>query len=150
MLRAQADKGVVMNARRAVAIAAAVTLAGFAGRAVACGGDPTPVNLVATPAVKAALRTAYLEGHRQIDPAQVSGPLPGRTYYGSFGGDGYAVATFAVRGQAQYPTILMHHPKWKWHVVRDTHGGVCARFVPPPLIGIWYLEQWRKTDCFLE
>jgi hypothetical protein len=139
-----------MNVRRAVAIAVAVGLAGFAGRAVACGDGPAAENLVATPSVKAALRNAYLEAHRQVDPAQVSGPLPGRTYYGSFGGDWYAVATFAVAGRAPQPAILMHHPRWKWHVVRETHGGVCARFVPEPLIAIWYLERWRGTSCFVE
>jgi len=68
-------------------------LAGAAAAPVfACGDGPwMGENLVATPGVKAALRSAYVRAH---PGAAVAGPIPGRTYYGSYSGTRYAVATF--------------------------------------------------------
>jgi hypothetical protein len=133
----------------ALAAVAAVVLAVLAGRAAACGGEPVAQNLLAPPAVKSALRGAFLAAHPKLDAARVEGPLAGRTYYGSFGGDLYAVATFSVGGRFRGPTILERRMGGPWKAVRDTHGGVCERFVPQPLIATWYLERWRDTDCYV-
>ena len=141
-----------MNAPKAAGLTAALALASVAGTALACGGDPMAKNLVAKPPVKSALRSAYLAAHPGVAPAAVSGPVAGRTYYGTVMGDWYAVATFSVAGRASHPTILVRHGNRRdsWHVVRETHGGICGRFVPLPLIDKWYLEQWRNTDCYVE
>jgi hypothetical protein len=98
------------------------------------------------------LRDAYLRAHPGISPDRVAGPVAGRTYYGAIDRDRYAVATFTVDTHLQYPTILERHFNRPdhWHVVRDTRGGICGRYIPENLIFAWSLTQWRQTDCYLE
>jgi hypothetical protein len=142
-------EGDAMNIRAAAGTAVAIVLLGITGGALACGGDPTPENLVATPKVKAALDAAYARAHSN---ARVSGPVPGRTYFGMVGGDWYAVATFRVSGRTTKPIILVRHGNRpdRWHVTRETRGGICGRFVPVSLIGVWHLEHVGRSDCFVE
>jgi hypothetical protein len=113
----------------------------LAGSALACGGGWMGVNLVATPKVKAALRAAYLEAHPR---ARVGGPVPGHTYIGDYSGTRYAVATFGA-----YPTIFRTDARGRWHVRRETHGGICTDVVPVELIGVWWLERWSDR-CYVE
>src|SRR5215510_13091791 len=84
-----------------------------------CGdGHWMGVNLFAAPKVKAALRSAYVRAHRGVAVGQ---PVPGRTYYGSYSGTRYAVATFGA-----YPTIFQTDGRNRWRVIRETHGGICT------------------------
>jgi hypothetical protein len=122
----------------ALLVAAAVAAPVSAG----CGdGHWMGVNLVATPRVKAALRAAYLRAH---PGAAVAGPVPGRTYYGSYSGTRYAVATFG-----SYPTIFQTDGRNRWRLIRETHGGICTDVVPSELISVWWLERWDGR-CFVE
>ena len=127
-----------------------VILAGLlAGPVLACGDGWMGVNLVATPDVKNALRSAYLTAHPGLDPQQLAAPAAGRTYYGSYSGTSYAVATFAVGSAPAYPTIFRTDRHGRWHVRRQTHGAVCTDVVPAALIKTWWLEHWRGK-CFVE
>ena len=121
----------------------AVVVAGaLAGPVLACGDGWMAVNLVATPRVKAQLRSAYLAAHPELAPAQVGSPVPGRTYYGSYSDIPYAVAAFSVGGAPAYPTVFSIDWRGRWHVRRQTHGGVCTNVVPVELIKVWWLEHW--------
>jgi hypothetical protein len=128
-----------------VAVAAGV----LAGPVLACGDGWMGVNLVATPSVKAALRSAYIAGHPGLASQQVGMPLSGHTYYGSYSDTRYAVATFAVGSAPAYPTIFRTDFHGRWRVVRQTHGGVCADVVPVELIKVWWLDHWRG-GCYVE
>jgi hypothetical protein len=122
--------------------AVTIVLAGaLSGSALACGDGWMGVNLVATPKVKAALRAAYVEAHPRT---RVSGPAPGQTYYGDYSGTRYAVATFG-----RYPTIFRTDARGRWHVRRETHGGICTNVVPIDLIMVWSLEH-QGGRCFVE
>ena len=122
--------------------AAAVAAGALAGTVRAgCGDGWMGTNLVATPAVKAALRSAYLAAHPRT---QVGAPAAGRTYYGSYSGTRYAVATFGA-----HPTIFRTDFRGRWHVRRETHGGVCTNVVPIDLIRVWSLEHWGG-NCYVE
>ena len=122
--------------------AAAVAAAALAGTVRAgCGDGWMGVNLVATPGVKAALRSAYLAAH---PGSQVGAPAAGRTYYGSYSGTRYAVATFGA-----YPTIFRTDVHGRWRVRRETHGGICTNVVPIDLIRVWSLEHWGG-NCYVE
>jgi hypothetical protein len=126
-------------------LASAVLATGvLAGPVLACGDGWMGVNLVAKPAVKDALRSAYLAAHPRLSPSRVGGPAPGRTYYGSYSGTRYAVATFGA-----YPTIFRADQHGRWHVRRETHGGICTNVVPLDLIMVWSLEH-RGGRCFVE
>jgi hypothetical protein len=117
----------------------------LASPVLACGDGPwMGVNLVATPKVKNALRSAYLSAHHELSPQQVGMPASGRTYYGSYSGTRYAVATFGA-----YPTIFQTDARGRWHVVRQTHGGVCTSVVPVELIKVWWLQP-RSEGCYVE
>jgi hypothetical protein len=137
-----------VSARTAAALAAALAGLVLAGGALACGGDPTPENLVAGPEVKSSLLQAYATTHPRRG---VSGPVPGRTYYGMVGGDWYAVATFSAQGRTTKPVVFERHGNRpdRWHVTRETRGAVCGRFVPVSLIGVWRLRH-VGGDCFAE
>jgi hypothetical protein len=124
--------------------AAAVASGLLAGPVLACGDEWMGVNLVATPGVKAALRSAYLAAHPGLSSSRVGGPAPGRTYYGSYSGTRYAVATFGA-----YPTIFRTDQHGRWRVRRETHGGICTNVVPLDLIVVWSLEHWGGR-CFVE
>lgn len=122
-------------------VAAAVASGVLAGPVLACGGGWMGVNLVVKPGTKAALRSAYLAAH---PAAAVGDPVPGRTYYGSYSGTRYAVATFGG-----YPTIFRTDQHGRWHVRRETHGGICTNVVPIDLIMVWSLEHWGGR-CYVE
>jgi hypothetical protein len=132
---------------RVFSLALFAGLALAASSAFACGDEP-PLNLVASPATKTALRTAYLLAHRAVDPKTVSGPVRGATYYGSYAGTEFAVATFVTPGSA-YPTIFERSGGQSWHAVHDTHGGVCTNQVPLELIHVWSLRHWGGR-CYVE
>ena len=129
-----------MRALRTFA-AAAVATGVLAGPVLACGGGWMGENLVVNPGTKAALRQAYLTAH---PGAAVGEPMPGRTYYGSYSGTRYAVATFGA-----YPTIFRTDQHGRWQVRRETHGGICANVVPIDLIAAWSLEHWSGR-CYVE
>jgi hypothetical protein len=130
--------------------AAAVAAGTLASPVLAqCGDGWMGENLVATSGVKTALRSAYLAAHPEYSPAQVGAPVSGRTYYGSYSGTRYAVATFAVAGAPAYPTVFKTDRHGRWHVRRQTHGGICTNFVPLDLIQVWWLEHWGGR-CFVE
>jgi hypothetical protein len=123
--------------------ASVVAAAGLAAQpSFACGDDWMATNLVASPAVKSALRSAYVAAHPNLSPSQVGAPVSGRTYYGTYSGTSYAVATFAVGGAAAYPTVFRTDGRGRWRVRRQTHGGVCSDVVPMDLIKVWWLEHW--------
>jgi hypothetical protein len=127
---------------------AAVVAGVLAGPVLACGDGWPAFNLVAKPGVKAALRSAYLAAHPRLAAARVGFPVPGRTYYGSYSATRYAVATFAVGSAPAYPTIFQRDAKGRWHVRRQTHGGVCSDVVPIELIKVWWLEHW-SARCYV-
>jgi hypothetical protein len=129
-----------VKALRTIA-ASTITSGVLAGPVLACGGGWMGVNLVVKPGTKAALRAAYLAAH---PGAEVGGPVPGRTYYGSYSGTRYAVATFG-----RYPTIFRTDGHGRWRVRRETHGGVCTNVVPIDLITVWSLEHWGSR-CYVE
>jgi hypothetical protein len=133
-----------LRALPATMVAAAV----LAGPVLACGGDPMAMNLVATPSVKTALRSAYLRAHPGLPAARIGAPVAGRTYYGDRMGTRYAVATFVVGPGPAHPTIFRTDVRGRWHVLRERHGGVCADVVPIELIAIWWLERWDDR-CFV-
>ena len=126
-----------MRALAAAAVASGV----LAGPVLACGGGWMGVNLVVKPGTKAALRSAYLAAHPGV---AVGDPVPGRTYYGSYSGTRYAVATFGA-----YPTIFRTDQHGRWRVRRETHGGICTNVVPIDLIMVWSLEHWGGR-CYVE
>ena len=126
-----------MRALAAAAIASGV----LAGPVLACGDGWMGVNLVVKPGTKAALQRAYLAAH---PGAVVGDPVPGRTSYGSYSGTRYAVATFG-----RYPTIFRTDQHGRWHVRRETHGGICTNVVPIDLIVVWSLEHWGGR-CYVE
>ena len=129
-----------MRVLRTLAVAA-VAAGVLAGPVLACGDGWMGVNLVLKPGTKSALRRAYLAAH---PGAAVGDPVPGRTYYGSYSGTRYAVATFG-----RYPTIFRADRHGRWHVRRETHGGICTNVVPIDLIMVWSLEHWGGR-CFVE
>jgi len=128
-----------------VAVAAGIV----AGPVFACGDGWMGVNLVATPGVKAALRSAYIAAHSGVSTSEVSGPVTGRTYYGSYSGTRYAVATFTVGSAATYPTVFRTDGHGRWQVRRETHGGICTDVVPIDLIRTWWLDHYQGR-CFVE
>ena len=128
---------------------AAVAAGILAGPVLACGDGWMGVNLLATPRVKADLRSAYLAANSGLAPAKVGSPVPGRTYYGSYSGTRYAVATFAVGAASAYPTIFRTDGRGRWHLRRQTHGGVCTDVVPIDLIRVWSLAPWGGR-CYVE
>ena len=129
-----------MKALRTIT-AAAIGTGVLAGPVLACGGGWMGVNLVVRPGTKAGLRKAYIAAH---PGAAVGDPVPGRTYYGSYSGTRYAVATFGA-----YPTIFRTDQHGRWHVRRETHGGICTNVVSIDLIIAWSLEHWGGR-CYVE
>jgi hypothetical protein len=116
-----------------------------------CGdGSNAPLSyLVATPSVKSQLLAAYLRHHPRLARAAVTGPLPGRTYYGSDGMD-FAVAQFSVSGHTTQPVIFTGDMGSEWNVYQETHGGICTPGVPKALVaGIWHMRYWGGS-CYVE
>lgn len=124
----------------AAGIVAAVA---FASPVLACGDEWMGENLVVTPKVKASLRAAYLAAHPTLRRSQVRA-ISGRTYYGSYSGTRYALATFGT-----YPTIFRTDSRGRWHVRQQTHGEICTNVVPTDLVMVWWLEE-TKRGCFVE
>jgi hypothetical protein len=84
-----------------------LALLALSGAVATAGVDaPGPVNLIATPAVKAQLHAAFMRLHSTIAPRRIRGPLEGRTYYGRYGSTKYAVATFSIDGAARGATSV--------------------------------------------
>jgi hypothetical protein len=140
----------LIGSRRMRGLLLAIVLAGvLAGpvRAGGCGDGWMGENLVAMPGVKEALRSAYVAAHPALGD-QVGDPVSGRTYYGSYSGTRYAVATFAVGSAPAYPTVFRTDNHGRWHVRRETHGGVCTDVVPIELIKAWWLAPWGGR-CFV-
>lgn len=127
----------------------AVAAGALATPVLACGDGWMGENLVATADVKAALRSAYVAAHPRLAPGRVSWPVSGRTYYGSYSGTRYAVATFAVGSAPAYPTIFRTDQRGRWHVRRQTHGAICTDVVPTDLLRVWWLEH-SQGRCFVE
>ena len=119
---------------RALVVVAVLTIG--VTPALASGG---PVNLVATPAVKAALRAAFLKTHSTLALTRVKGPLKGRTYYGRYHAVLYAVATFSIArlGTTDQPELFRRVPPRAWKDLGDTGGEVCPPVIPLPLIKLW-------------
>lgn len=129
----------------------ALGVAAAAAAAGGCGdGSHAPLSyLVATPKVKSQLLDAYLKQHPKLSPAEVSGPLPGRTYYGSDGVD-FAVAQFSVSGHVTQPVVFTGNMGIEWFDYQETHGGICAPGVPQALIvQIWHMRHWGGS-CYVE
>ena len=129
-------------------VPAAVAAGVLAAPVLACGDGWMGVNLRATPGVKSALRSAYLGAHPGVSRAAVGSPVSGRTYYGSYSGTRYALATFQVGGAAAYPTIFRTDAGGHWHVRLQTRGEVCSDVVPIDLIRVWWLDH-RAGRCFV-
>jgi hypothetical protein len=122
---------------RAVTVCVAL-LAVSSAVAIAGTDAPQPVNLVATPAIKTQLHSAFLRLHSTIAPARIRGPLKGRTYYGRYGATKYAVATFSIDGGTDDQPELFRRPASRgWKDLGDTGGEICPGRVPLPLIKLW-------------
>jgi hypothetical protein len=135
-------KGEAMKRYLKALCASCIVAGAVAAPVFACGDGPwMGENLVATPGVKAALRSAYVRAHPRVS---VAGPVPGRTYYGSYSGTRYAVATFGA-----YPAIFQTDARNRWRVIRETHGGICTDVVPSELIQVWSLQRWNAR-CYVE
>jgi hypothetical protein len=109
--------------------------------AASTAGAATPVarNLVATPSVKSALRATLLARLPVAERAKVRGPLPGRTYYGSYGATRYALAVFSFprTGTTDQPEVFVKRPGTQWVDRGDTGG--CLAKIPAPLLRVWRL-----------
>ena len=124
-----------------ILLATALAALAAAPLAPACGDGETAANLLATPSVKAGLAAAYAAAHPAARGAR---PLPGHTWYGSFEGYEYAVATFG-----DHPSVFSRAPGGRWRLDRDTHGAVCTNVVPLDLLaGTWWYEHWGR-NCYL-
>jgi hypothetical protein len=119
-----------------------VALACSGGLAVArattsVGGNA--VNLVATPAVKAALRRAFCR-HVTSGPCP-RGPLKTaklRTYYGRVGVNEYAVAYFDV--MADQPEWFSRRVRGTWRDRGDTGGDLCGQIPRSLVVGVWHFR----------
>jgi hypothetical protein len=119
-------------------MALGLTLVTAAAAAPTHKAAPRPVNLVATSALKAQLRTTFLRLHNTLAPARVRGPLKGRTYYGRYGSTKYAVTTFSVDGGTDdQPELFRRRSGGNWRDLGDTGGEVCPGRIPLPLIKLW-------------
>lgn len=101
----------------------------------------TARNLTATSDMKGAIRAAFITSHNMAD-GEVTGPLAGKTYYGSFRGKEWAVATFSTAGTGttDQPEVFNRRPGGTWVDRGDTGGAVCDK-VPRPMLHVWRLES---------
>ena len=97
-----------MKALLFTAVAAAV----LATPVLACGDGWMGENLVVTPTVKTGLRSAYLAAHPSLRPSRVNGPISGQTYYGSYSGTRYALATFTTGLRPRVSHDLPYRLAW--------------------------------------
>jgi hypothetical protein len=126
-----------------------IAAAAFAAPVLACGDEWMGENLVVTPRVKDGLRSAYLAANPALRLDRVRGPMPGRTYFGSYSGTRYALATFKTSSRPAYPTIFRTDARGRWHVRQQTRGEICTNVVPTDLVMVWWLEP-AKGRCFVE
>jgi hypothetical protein len=98
-------------------------------------------NLVATPQIKTALRAAFLASHPQLVPTSVTGPILGKTYYGSSGSTLYALAVFSLpkTGETDQPEAFMR-PSGKAWIDKGETGG-CLNAMPATLLHVWRLSS---------
>jgi opacity protein-like surface antigen len=123
----------------AIVVAAAAVAA---APALACDDQPPAVNLVATPSVKTGLAAAYAGAHPDRRSAR---PVPGRTWYGRFGGYEFAVATFGA-----HPSVFSRQPRGRWRLDRDTRGAVCGGLVPVQLLAVTWSFAYSQRNCWVE
>jgi hypothetical protein len=135
-----------MNARRIAVAAAALTLSVGAGSALACGGPPMPMTMPWTASLTSTLKSTYAAAHHGVRTLRLT-----RTHSGTIMGDRYAVATVTVNGRRTEPTIFVrHNGRGSWRITRVTHGAVCGRYVPVPLLELWHMHRLPDTDCYVE
>ena len=108
--------------------------------ALGCGDDWMGENMVATPKVKAALRSAYVAAHPGV---HVGAPQRRQTYYGMYSGTSYAIATFSAA-----PTVFRTDVRGRWRVRADTDGRICSNVVPVELLKVWSLQHDRGS-CYV-
>jgi hypothetical protein len=108
------------------------------------GTTPIAKNLVATAKVKAALRAAHLRTVPLSSRAATRGPLPRSTYYGSYGGRLYALATFSHPrvGTTDQPELFSKLPGHVWRDHGDTGGCLTQGVIPPALLRLWHLRSY--------
>jgi hypothetical protein len=100
---------------------------------LACGDGWMAENLRVTQSVKEALRRAAGAAHP---------PLSGHTYYGSYSGTRYAIASFGTA-----PTVFRTDARNRWHVRTETRGAVCTTVVPVELLKAWSLRPVSRK-CY--
>jgi len=114
-------------------------------------GSGTPANELATPAVKARLRTAYLSTMPSVQPADVTGPILGKTYFGSLGECRYAVAMFSSTqtGTTDQPEMFDQSANdGPWIDRGDTAGGcIKTSVIRAPLLRLWRFTP-SSSSCF--
>src|SRR5207245_5804744 len=98
---------------RALAVLVVLGLSSGGAAAVACGGGVPPENLLVPASLHSTLRAVFLKAHPGLRSDDVTGPLPGRTYYGKQG-DFHAVATFQVGGHPAYPSTFWRSAGRPW------------------------------------
>jgi hypothetical protein len=132
---------VLVCALGAVAVGSAP--AGVPTERFPAAGTPVARNLVATPAVKAALRAAHLARVPRSDRAATRGPLKGTTYYGAVGSWRYALATFSHPrvGTTDQPELFSKAPGRTWRDRGDTGGCLSKGIIPRALLRLWHLSS---------
>ena len=124
----------------ALGLAIALPVAANAGSR----GAPVARNLVATAEVKAALRAAHLRTLPPTNRAATRGPLAHSTYYGSYGGRRYALATFSHPrvGTTDQPELFSKLPGRPWRDHGDSGGCLTQGVIPPALVRVWHLRSY--------
>ena len=127
-------------------LASGLLIATLAGATAAASPAADAVNLRATPAVKRALRSAFLRAHPALDPARTRGPLRGTVYYARLGRTEWALATFWMPrvGTTDQPEVFSRRVGGRWRDRGDTGGSLCV--VPRPVVRVWGLMRLR-TSC---
>ncbi|MDX6512621.1 MAG: hypothetical protein QOE36_2125 [Gaiellaceae bacterium] len=122
--------------RRSLPLGLSMVVAGCL--AVAALGATRPVNLVATPTLKAQLRTAHLRA-TGVPASKIRGPLKGQTYYARLGTTHWALATFSQAGVGteDQPEAFRRLAGGKWSDRGD--NGQCK--VPRAVITLWNLKR---------
>ena len=106
-----------------------------------------PVNLVVTPAVRRALRAAFIRAHPAVRPARIKGPLRGSVYYARYGRYEWALATFSLPlvGTTDQPEVFRRRVGGRWVDLGDTGGSLCA--VPRAVVSLWDLLSRYGYQC---
>ena len=136
------------KAQPLLALALLVALVPAVGASAASG----PRNLIATPAVKAALRAAHLNASTPELRRKIHGPLKGSTYYGSYHSSKYAIATFSMDGLGtqDQPELFTKSEAGLWRDRGDTGGCISSRIIPPPMLELWGFKRDKlNPPCYL-